>query len=225
MTKFGLEEKKRMIDSVPFWWHAIDLGGIVTPGFTHLEIQQELLNYVPDDLSGKTVLDIGAWDGFYSFECEKRGADVTAIDSHQHKEGSFGFKTASKILESNAVYFNEDLYNFCENDDDMYDLVLFFGVFYRLKYPLRALELIAERTKGILLLETHYMKTESEEPLMKFLPGSELKDDDTNWWIQNISGLRSMLFHSGFSEVEVLSYYNEKETEGRVIVKACKRDE
>ena len=37
---------------------------------------------LPADLSGQSVLDIGAWDGFFSFESERRGANrVLAVDS------------------------------------------------------------------------------------------------------------------------------------------------
>ncbi|MCU1369622.1 MAG: hypothetical protein JWO77_816 [Ilumatobacteraceae bacterium] len=65
------------------WWHSIDLGdGIVTPGTKPLEtLQAEIAALqLPEDLTGTTVLDIGAWDGAFSFECERRGADVTALD-------------------------------------------------------------------------------------------------------------------------------------------------
>jgi tRNA (mo5U34)-methyltransferase len=67
------------------WFHSIDLGnGMVTPGAKSVETQQlqlEALNL--PDLSGKRVLDIGAWDGFFSFEAERRGAaHVTALDHH-----------------------------------------------------------------------------------------------------------------------------------------------
>jgi tRNA (mo5U34)-methyltransferase len=66
------------------WWHSIDLGdGIVTPGTKPAETMRAEIAALglPDDLSGKTVLDIGAWDGAFSFECERRGADrVVALD-------------------------------------------------------------------------------------------------------------------------------------------------
>lgn len=73
------------VKGVPFWWHSIDLGlGIVTPGHKTPEILRQELDLLRlPMMSGKTVLDIGAWDGFYSFEAEKRGAArVVALDHY-----------------------------------------------------------------------------------------------------------------------------------------------
>jgi tRNA (mo5U34)-methyltransferase len=65
------------------WWHSIDLGhGVITPGTKPIETMRAEIEALglPADLTGKTVLDIGAWDGAFSFECERRGAQVTALD-------------------------------------------------------------------------------------------------------------------------------------------------
>ncbi|MGE3803798.1 MAG: class I SAM-dependent methyltransferase [Gemmataceae bacterium] len=81
-----LTEKHKLMDEVealPTWWHSIDLGyGIVTPGRkSRTYLQQELAALRLPDLHGQTVLDVGAWDGFYSFEAERRGASrVVALD-------------------------------------------------------------------------------------------------------------------------------------------------
>jgi tRNA (mo5U34)-methyltransferase len=72
-----------MVDAVPFWWHSIDLGrGVVTQGHKSSQrLEEELAAYQFPDLKGRTVLDIGAWDGFFSFEAERRGAArVVALD-------------------------------------------------------------------------------------------------------------------------------------------------
>jgi len=78
----------KKINEVEYWWHHIEVGyGIVTPGHQGGKNNPqgskqvlEMLN-LPENLEGKTVLDVGAWDGFFSFECERRGAKyVLAID-------------------------------------------------------------------------------------------------------------------------------------------------
>lgn len=72
-----------LVDSVPFWWHSIDLGqGVVTPGWkTPVKLKRELASLQIPDLTNRSVLDIGAWDGFYSFQAEQRGASrVVALD-------------------------------------------------------------------------------------------------------------------------------------------------
>jgi len=78
-------EKQDLVDAVGFWWHSIDLGdGVVTPGHkTPAHLALEIEAWKLPDFAGKTVLDIGAWDGFYSFLAERSGARrVVAIDYH-----------------------------------------------------------------------------------------------------------------------------------------------
>jgi tRNA (mo5U34)-methyltransferase len=61
------------------WWHSIPLRpGITTPGKSHNLFVEQIMS-LPDDLHGKSVLDIGAWDGGYSFLCERRGAERVVV--------------------------------------------------------------------------------------------------------------------------------------------------
>ncbi len=54
------------------WYHSIDLGnGIVTPGNPP---DERMIEAGLPRLRGQTVLDIGAWDGYWSFLAEKRQA-------------------------------------------------------------------------------------------------------------------------------------------------------
>jgi tRNA (mo5U34)-methyltransferase len=76
---------RRLADSVPFWWYSIDFGdGVVTPGEKPADwLAVELEAVRLPELRGRTVLDIGAWDGFMSFEAERRGAArVVALDHY-----------------------------------------------------------------------------------------------------------------------------------------------
>jgi tRNA (mo5U34)-methyltransferase len=84
--EYGARRRRELLEQLerlPHWFHSIDLGyGVVTPGAKtteHLASELEALRL--PDLRGRTVLDIGAWDGFYSFEAERRGAArVVALD-------------------------------------------------------------------------------------------------------------------------------------------------
>ncbi|MEM7409548.1 MAG: DUF1698 domain-containing protein [Myxococcota bacterium] len=83
----GLDPKtiRERVDAVPLWWHSVEVGqGIHTPGNKTPELlDAELANLQLPDLQGKRVLDIGAWDGFFSFSCERLGAaEVVALDHH-----------------------------------------------------------------------------------------------------------------------------------------------
>jgi len=64
------------VSKIPRWYHCLDFGhGVVTPGYsaTQWGVSGDFVG-LPVSLEGKSVLDIGAWDGFYSFEAERRGA-------------------------------------------------------------------------------------------------------------------------------------------------------
>jgi hypothetical protein len=80
-TSQELDALQREVNAIK-WWHAIDLGnGIVTPGPDPTPARVSELQ-IPRDLTGLSVLDVGAWDGFFSFEAERRGASrVLATDS------------------------------------------------------------------------------------------------------------------------------------------------
>ena len=99
----SMNEIKEMIDSVPVWHHRIELApGIFTPA---IQQTQDLLTSIdlPKDMSGFRVLDLGARDGFFSFECEKRGAaEVIAVDYTPVE--LTGFAVASKILNSKVKW-------------------------------------------------------------------------------------------------------------------------
>lgn len=75
---------RERVDEIPFWWHSIDLGhGVVTPGHKPPAVlQAELDALALPDLSGKSVLDIGGWDGYFAFEAERRGAARVAVVDH-----------------------------------------------------------------------------------------------------------------------------------------------
>jgi tRNA (mo5U34)-methyltransferase len=76
-------ELQARVDEVPFWWHSIDLGhGVVTPGGKSPDLLRvELGRLGLEDLRGKSVLDIGALDGYFAFAAERMGADrVVALD-------------------------------------------------------------------------------------------------------------------------------------------------
>jgi tRNA (mo5U34)-methyltransferase len=63
-----------------YWYHTIDLGGgLVTPGL--YDYRETISSFpFPSDMSGMNVLDVGPATGFFSFEFERRGARVSAME-------------------------------------------------------------------------------------------------------------------------------------------------
>jgi len=216
------------------WYHAIEVApGVVTPGPYDPRPLLDLMGF-PKDLSGKTVLDIGANDGFFTFEAERRGAKrVLAMDRHpaDHR----GFALACELRGSKAEYVMGSVYDLSPETHGIFDVVFFFGVLYHLRHPLPALDKIHSICREYALVETHvldqYFVHQGEKvpleqlhpslkdsPVMQFYPNNELNDDWSNWWAPNIQCLRSMLDTSGF-QAELMGQWG-----GRAAFKATRVD-
>jgi tRNA (mo5U34)-methyltransferase len=166
--------------------------------------------HIPEDLSGKTVLDIGAWDGFFSFEAERRGAKrVLATDSYCWSGEGWGtkegFDTARRVLGSSVEDHEIDVMDLSPERVGTFDVVLFIGVLYHLRHPFLAIERVASVTDGLLILDTHTALVNEQRPMMLFYPTNELNDDYTNWWGANPPAVEAMLRDVGFTHVDRVS--------------------
>src|SRR6266852_143035 len=129
------------------WHHSIDLGGgVVTAGnkSTALCNREAALIFDRVDLKGRSVLDIGAWNGFLSFEAKRRGASrVLATDSYcwNHKDfrGRETFELARSALGLDIEALDIDVTELCQERVGTFDVVLFLGVFYHLFDPIDGL--------------------------------------------------------------------------------------
>jgi tRNA (mo5U34)-methyltransferase len=230
------EEKVRLIRSVR-WYHSIEIEeGLVTPGRLSLAYLREMLRYLqfPESLEGLTVLDIGAWDGFFSFEAERRGARrVVALDLHPPDR--YGFAVAKRLLNSRVEYVQGSVYEISPETLGTFDVVLFLGVLYHLRYPLLALDRIWSVTGQYMLLETHCIDRHfiladgqvvpladvdprlEEVPLFRFYRHDELTPGDfSNWFGLNQKALEEALASAGF-EPQFLAAWGD-----RVAYKAVK---
>jgi tRNA (mo5U34)-methyltransferase len=196
---------QQMIESVPHWYHTFEFApGVVTPGSRDSQTLLKALN-LPQDLSGLRVLDIGARDGFFSFECEHRGAaEIVAIDYVPAEQT--GFLVAKQILGSNLTLRHENLYDLDASKYGVFDVVLLLGVLYHLRDPLRALEIVFQMMKvgGLLYLETVIINDDlpvsmRDRPLMQFYPKATKNSDHTNYWGMTESCVVAMLEECDFS--------------------------
>jgi tRNA (mo5U34)-methyltransferase len=195
---------KQLIDSVPHWYHTFEFApGVITPGSRDSKAFLEALN-LPQDMSGLRVLDIGARDGFFSFECERRGAaEIVAIDYVPAEQT--GFLVAKQILGSNLILMHENLYALEVSKYGVFDVVLLLGVLYHLRDPLHALEIVFQMLKvgGLLYLETVVIDDDlpasiSNRPLMHFYPKATKNSDPTNYWGMTESCVVAMLEECDF---------------------------
>ena len=120
-----------------------DASALSREGIVRRRFERRLrLIRIPEDLTGLSVLDIGAWHGYFSFECERRGAErVLAIDNYAwNRFGMDEFLSARDRLKSKVEHRKGDVHDLDERDVGQFDLVLMLGVFYHLRNPLAALE-------------------------------------------------------------------------------------
>ncbi|MCU1451722.1 MAG: hypothetical protein JWP02_3892 [Acidimicrobiales bacterium] len=202
-----LSDLKAEVEAIK-WYHALDLGGGVrTPG--RFDPSEKLERYgIPRDLTGKSVLDIGAWDGFFSFEAERRGADrVLATDSYAWSGSGWGdkrgFDLARRALNSKVEDRNIDVLELAPEAVGTFDLVLFLGVLYHMKHPMLAIEKAASVCSGQLILETHVDCVALRKPTIRLYNWAEFESDTTNFCGPNAAAVALMLYGAGFTRVEL----------------------
>ena len=205
------------------WFHNIDLHGVPTapehflgdyPAFKW----RGFAAAVPDDLTGRTVLDIGCNGGFYAMEMKRRGADrVVAVDSDERYLAQARF--AAEVLGHDIEFRRMSVYDVAQLGEK-FDLVIFMGVLYHLRHPLLALDLLHRHAVGDLLLfqsmqrgpdavaavapdydfdeQAHF--DQPDYPSLYFVE-DRYAGDPTNWWIPNRAAAEAMLRSAGFEIV------------------------
>ncbi|ODN70108.1 TIGR04290 family methyltransferase [Methylobrevis pamukkalensis] len=210
----------RRIDELGPWFHNLRIDGIATApdhflgdypackwaGFSQV---------IPEDLAGCSVLDIGCNAGFYAIEMKRRGAGrVLAIDSDPHylAQARFAAERARADIELRQM----SVYD-VGRIGERFDLVLFMGVFYHLRHPLLALDLIREHVAGDRLLFQSLQRGSGEVSALAddhsfhdwdvfdaadypklFFVEERYSGDPTNWFIPNRAAVESMLRSAGF---------------------------
>jgi tRNA (mo5U34)-methyltransferase len=206
--------------TVPFWFHTFALNrqaGIYTPGAAR--DHRYRLPFLPSDLSGKRVLDVGTFDGFYAFLAERRGAGrVVAIDNEQYRlwvaarwgielEGGAGFRAIHRLLDSNVKYRRMDAFALADLDE-RFDLVLCCGILHRVENPLGLLRVLraVTVTGGTVLLESHGLGPgDRTGPAIRVSePGEVYERDEFVYWGFGEPGLERLARIAGFATVEQL---------------------
>jgi tRNA (mo5U34)-methyltransferase len=191
------------------WFHSFILSDgtrIDAPIKTNKLLQMEFDAFFAGiDLHGRSVLDIGAWDGAFSFEAKRRGAArVLATDrwAWTHSQALEHFLYVRRDLRLDDVdYQIIDIPQLSKQTVGTFDVVLFLGVFYHLREPISVLDRLAEIATDVLILESHLAVEDLPFPAMRFYPGDELNHDPTNWWGPNRLCLEELLKSSGFTDI------------------------
>lgn len=184
------------------------------------QLRDEAERIFIEGVKGKTVLDIGAWDGYFSFEAERRGAArVLATDYFRWSGPGWGTKAgfdhAHKKLQSKVESRDVDVFGLDPRELGVFDVVLFLGVLYHLKNPLGGLEQVFKMTNEMAVIETQTDELENPAPVMRFYLGRELANDPTNFWAPNLPCLGNMLREVGFKRFKYSQTPNANQPRGR----------
>ncbi len=204
------------------WLHSIELEpGLITPGIVPLSHLNRMADdlALPNDMSNLTVLDVGARDGFFSFEAEKRGAHVIAVDIQPIDD--IGLGVAKEILNSKVEFIQSNVYDLTleKIGGEPVDVIFFLGLMYHLRHPLLAIDNLWKLLKpnGEIYLETAYLdeyfvvndnvftSLENIHPvlpqtaLLQYYRNDELNPGDfSNWFSPNMKALEDILYSAGF---------------------------
>ena len=207
------------------WFHNLHLPGGVRTAPEHFLGDfpafkwRELAPHLPEELEGWTVLDVGCNAGFYSFEMARRGARVTGLDHDEHYLSQARWAAGVLELEDRTEFERGTVYDLAR-DDRTWDLVVFMGVLYHLRYPLLGLDAVCRAVDRLLVFQTLSMPGDEVRedtdglgldrrdallepgwPKMAFLE-HRFQDDPTNWWAPNHACIEAMLRSAGMRVVE-----------------------
>jgi tRNA (mo5U34)-methyltransferase len=191
--------------------------GVHTPGVNDIaDICRRL--EVPEDLSGRRVLDVGAWNGCLSFECERRGAaEVIALGPEDPEQT--GFTKMRALLGSRVQYRAGSVYDLDPDVLGTFDVVMFWGVLYHLRYPLLGIDNLRRVCRGEVFVETHVCEdlvfqgpvaavrpwllrrtspVLATAPLWLFYRTTEMASDPSNWFGPNRRAVIAAFESAGF---------------------------
>ena len=219
---------RETIDALRPWFHNVHLpdgaGGSVQtlPGGPFGDFPKfkwdALAPHLPADLTGRRALDVGCNAGFYTIELARRGADVTAIDVDDHYLKQARFAVDACGVADRVTFESMQVYDLARKGwEGRFDVVIFMGVFYHLRYPLLGLDLVARTLApgGVMAFQTLTMPGPGAEvdtagadfqsrdrlgdeawPKMAFFERG-FNGDPTNWWAANPTACTALLRSAG----------------------------
>lgn len=193
------------------WFHGFELGGLHTLGPEASALMLKRAdNVFKHPVTGKSVLDIGAWDGFFAFEAERRGASRVLATDHFCWSGpgwgtKAGFDLAARIKNSSVESMDIDVPDISPDRIGTFDVVLSLGVIYHLRDPIGHIEQIGRLSTDQVIVETLLDTSFALKPRFLLVKGNrDCADsrDSTNFLAPNVRAMRSLLAMVGFLRVE-----------------------
>ena len=214
-TNHKLAQIQAKIADYKQWRHCIEVApGIVTPGKTKgqdVTLKNMIEMGLPEDCKGLRVLDIGASDGYFTFELEKRGASVVSLERRTDSQTGYGM--LHEYFESKAELAIDNVYNVTPEKYGTFDLILFLNVLYHLRNPMLGVDRIRTLCKSdtkvfiqTIVIDSRFVLPNGEEvnlvdiapqladiPLAQFYAKQNIYQDPSVRWVTNVKGLSEMI--------------------------------
>jgi tRNA (mo5U34)-methyltransferase len=208
-----LEDLRAFIESEKDWFHRFEFqGGLTTPGPDPSGIKLHHL-CLPQSLAGRSVLDLGAYEGYFTYQAEQRGADrVVAVDQYVWQLAGCSafrnFKFIREMLRSKSEFVVAPAERSAEILQEQFDVVLFLGVLYHDPKMIEYLENAAALTKSVCVIETLLDRLDCDQATAALYDGSEINNDPTNSWAPNLRAMEIILRRAGFQYVELRNIWH-----------------
>ena len=216
---------KKKIRELGWWYQDFELPSSVRtgsgkpPSYRPSERWHVLEPYIPEDITGKSVLDVGGNSGYFSIQMKLRGAKRCVL-VEPYTEFTNQARYAANAFDVELDIVNEDVHTYCLTTEERFDYVLFLGLFYHLKYPVIVLDRLAEMTKEKMYFHSYSVGdkdlpnfesslggevvdmdiTESDFPKMKFIE-TLYGSDPTNWWFPSHTVLEPLIRSAGLEVI------------------------
>jgi len=224
----NLEEIKKHVQDLGPWYQNFVLPGKINtrPNKTLYPRKKWdfIRSFLPDNLKGKSVLDLGCNAGYFSIQMKNLGAaQVLGIDSSLQAIEQAKF--VAEVFEKDIKFEVNNIYKFIFANKKKFDYVIFIGLLYHLRYPLIVLDRLFELTKEKLILQTEFtsgtLYSKDKEslsipdnfdfeqrelfehpdfPKMCFIE-KKFNKHYNNWWFCNEAGIKAILRSAGFKNI------------------------
>jgi tRNA (mo5U34)-methyltransferase len=204
MPECAMAELMQEIERLGPWYHTIDLGGgVVTPGRSNVRAKfEQIADKLPPSLDDLRVLDLGCNAGGIAVQFAQRGSRVVGVEAGvgYHKQACW----VRDRLGLDIEYYRMPIYEI-GSLAGMFDIVLFLGLFYHLRYPQLALDLLATKCDGLMLMNTPIVRSPHRvmELRLQTEPGriTQSAESRHNWWFPSPSAIGGMLSVAGFTDI------------------------
>jgi len=198
------------------WFHAIKISDnlYTEPAYSELQTEWDFdLECISSvDFSNKRVLDIGCRDGRWSFEAEKRGArEVIGIDNDLSR-GAVEFLIP--LFNSKVKMHEMNLYELTPDKFGSFDIIIFFGILYHLRYPFWGLKKAVDCLSdgGLILIESGMLVSKELEKIeLLYCPVEKSPYEVTSCSFFNKEGLDVTLRSLNCELLNSWTFSNKKE--------------